>query len=90
MSEVAPSLVASSLPATVIAVYLAGAIVALFVLDAPALPRIGLALLWPLGPIAFVVTISILVAALPIAFPVMGTLALIGTVLAAVLLYRAF
>ena len=40
--------------------------------------RIGLALLWPLGPLAFVLTIAILLTAALIAYPVLGAAALIA------------
>ena len=72
-------------------VYLAGVVVGVLIIDARGLARLGLALLWPLGPLAFVVTISILLLALPIAFPVAGTLvlaALVGLVALAVDLFR--
>jgi hypothetical protein len=41
-------------------------------IDARPLERVMLALLWPLGPIAFVVTITILLAAALIAYPMVG------------------
>ena len=41
-------------------------------IDAPVPPRLALALLWPLGPLAFVVTVTLLVIALPVAFPKVG------------------
>jgi hypothetical protein len=75
MNDVAPSTAA-----VLLAVYLFGVVVALFTIDARGLARVGLALLWPLGPIAFVVTISILLLSLPIAFPVAGTLVLAALV----------
>lgn len=55
-------------------IYMVGAGIALWRADAPWPTRIVLALLWPLGPIAFVVTVSILLAASLIAFPVIGAL----------------
>jgi hypothetical protein len=70
-----------------IAIYLFGVALGLLMIDARGLARLGLALLWPLGPIAFVVTISILLLSLPIAFPIAGTLvlaALVGLVALAV------
>ena len=70
-------------------IYAVGAVVALLVIDAPGWQRLGLALLWPLGPIAFVITISILLLALPIAFPVAGLLALAAALVAALFLYMA-
>ena len=65
-------------------VYLLGVAVALFTIDARGPARLGLALLWPVGPIAFVVTISILLAASLIAFPMLGAIVLAVAVIAAV------
>ena len=63
------------------AVYLAGAAFALWRTDAAWPTRIGLALLWPIGPLAFVATVTILVAASLIAFPlVAGLIAAAGAV----------
>jgi hypothetical protein len=65
-------------------VYVLGVAVALFTIDARAPARLGLALLWPVGPLAFVVTISILLAASLIAFPMLGAIVLAVAVIAAV------
>jgi len=40
--------------------------------DARPAARVGLALVWPIGPLAFVVTVTLLLAALPVAFPKIG------------------
>lgn len=53
-------------------VYIAGVVWGLCAIDAKPLPRIGWALLWPVGPAAFAVTITILLAASLIAFPRFG------------------
>ena len=53
-------------------VYAAGVLVALWRTDARLPARVVLALLWPVGPIAFGVTVSILLAASVIAFPAFG------------------
>jgi hypothetical protein len=53
-------------------VYVAGALWGLLVTDARPVERISLALLWPVGPLAFVVTVTLLLAALPVAFPKIG------------------
>ena len=53
---------------TVLALYLAGVAVGLWRTDAPFPTRLLLAVLWPIGPLAFVVVVAILVAASPIAF----------------------
>jgi hypothetical protein len=56
-------------------VYLAGVLVGLWLGDSRPPVRVGLALLWPLGPIAFVVTIAGLLLASLIAFPLVGVIA---------------
>jgi hypothetical protein len=53
---------------TVLAIYLAGVAIGLWRTDAPLPTRLLLAILWPIGPIAFVVVVAILLAATPIAF----------------------
>ena len=53
-------------------VYVAGVVWGLVAIDARPAARIGLALVWPLGPLAFVVTIAILLAASLVAFPLFG------------------
>jgi hypothetical protein len=51
--------------------------------------RIALAVLWPLGPLAFVVVVAVLYLALPIAFPVVGSIIFaIGAGVAYVLIAR--
>jgi hypothetical protein len=61
------------------AVYGAGALVALWRTDAGWPTRIALALLWPIGPLAFLVTVAILVGASLIAFPlVAGVIAVVA------------
>ena len=58
-------------------IYVAGVALGLMVIDARPLLKIALAMLWPLGPIAFAVTITILLAASLIAFPLWGVAVLI-------------
>jgi hypothetical protein len=60
------------------ALYVAGVAWGLIMIDARPPARVGLALLWPLGPIAFVITITILLAASLIAYPAFGAAVLIG------------
>lgn len=55
--------------------YVAGAIVAFWRTDAGWAGRTALALLWPLGPLAFIVTITMLLAVSLIAFPAVGAAA---------------
>jgi hypothetical protein len=60
------------------ALYAAGAIVAIWRTDAAWPTRLAVAVLWPVGPLAFLVTVSILLAASLIAFPaVAGALAVV-------------
>jgi len=56
------------------ALYAAGVIVAIWRTDAAWPTRLALAALWPLGPLAFLVTVGILLAASLIAFPVVAGL----------------
>lgn len=56
------------------AIYAAGALVAIWRTDAAWPTRLALAVLWPVGPVAFVVTVSILLAASLIAFPLVAGL----------------
>jgi hypothetical protein len=60
------------------AVYAAGALVALWRTDAGWPTRIALALLWPIGPLAFLVTVAILVGASLIAFPLVAGIVVVG------------
>ena len=53
---------------TVLAIYLTGVIIGLWRTDGPWPTRVLLAVLWPIGPLTFVVVVAILLAATPIAF----------------------
>ncbi len=53
---------------TTLAIYLAGVAVGLWRTDAPLPTRVALAALWPIGPLAFVIVVAILLAASPLAF----------------------
>ena len=55
-----------------VAIYVAGVVWGLLKIDARPIARIGLAILWPLGPLAFIVTVAILLTASLVAFPVFG------------------
>jgi len=66
-------------------VYAAGVLIGLATIDARPVPRLALAVLWPLGPLAFVVTIAILIIAALVAFPVVG--AVVVAVVAAALVW---
>lgn len=50
-------------------------------IDARPMTKIALAVLWPLGPLAFAVTIAILLVASLIAFPMFGAAILIAAAL---------
>ena len=64
-------------PGTFLAtLYVAGVTLGLIVIDAHFGVRIGLALAWPVGPLAFVVTLAVLVGAAMIAFPAFGAVVL--------------
>jgi hypothetical protein len=63
-----------------LSIYLSGLVIALAVMRDPWPARIATAMVWPLGPIAFVVVISILLVASAILWPVLilGGAALLG------------
>ena len=61
--------------AAALVIYLVGVIVGLLLTDAPWPARVGLSLAWPLGPIAFLITSTILIVAAAIAFPLVGAIA---------------
>lgn len=50
-------------------VYVAGVLWALLKSDARPAERVAISLLWPLGPLAFLVTVAILLVASVIAYP---------------------
>jgi hypothetical protein len=54
--------------AVLLTAYVIGVLVGLWRTDGPPVTKLTLALLWPLGPIAFLVTISGLIVAAAIAF----------------------
>jgi hypothetical protein len=66
----------------VLLVYGAGVVVGLLRADAPLPTRLALALLWPLGPIAFVVTMTGLLGLALLKAPLAG-LAVAGAAVAA-------
>ena len=55
--------------------YLAGVALALVLTDAHPTLRVVLAVLWPIGPVAFVATVALLLAASVIAFPMVALVA---------------
>jgi hypothetical protein len=58
--------------AAAVAIYLLGLVIGVTRIDGSPAARVGLALLWPAGPLAFAVTIAGLVLASLIAFPALG------------------
>jgi hypothetical protein len=52
--------------------YIGGVVVGLLLTDGRPTERLTLALLWPIGPLAFLVTVAILLAAAAIVFPIAG------------------
>ena len=52
----------------ILTLYLVGVAIGLWRTDAKPLTRLALAILWPIGPLAFVVTVAMLLAASPFAF----------------------
>jgi len=69
--------------AVALAIYVLGVAVGLVRTDAGPAGRVGLALLWPIGPLACVVTVAELLLVAAVAFPVFGAVAV-----AAILIYR--
>lgn len=62
-------------------VYAIGVVLGVVLSDARPLARLPLALLWPLGPLAFVLTMAVLLVVGIIAFPLIGVV--IGVAVAA-------
>ena len=63
-------------------IYALGVIAGLILTDAKPLPRVALALAWPVGPLAFGVVVSVLLLAALYLFPVFGALVAAGGVAA--------
>jgi hypothetical protein len=55
-----------------LSVYAAGVLIAVIRVDGSFATRIGLGLVWPLGLLAFVVTITVLLCVAAVAFPIFG------------------
>ena len=56
--------------------YAVGVLIGLWRTDARWLGRVTLALLWPVGPLAFVLTVSLLLLVSLVAFPLFGAIVL--------------
>ena len=54
--------------------YFVGIVIGLVSIDGGPAARVGLAIAWPLGPIAFVVTVAGLLVVAAIAFPIFGAI----------------
>lgn len=67
-------------------IYSAGFVLAFIKTDAKLLAKFGLALAWPLGPLAFIVTLSILFVVLIVAFPLVGVAIIVTSALLASLI----
>ena len=61
-------------------IYAAGVAAGLVLTDARPAGRIALAVAWPIGPLAFVVTITVLLLSALVIFPVVGALVAAGAV----------
>lgn len=57
-----------------IAMYLAGVLVGVLATQGGVATRLTLGVLWPLGPLAFVITVAGLLVVAAIAFPVFGVI----------------
>jgi len=63
-------------------IYVVGVLVGLFATQGGVATRLGLALLWPLGPLAFIITVAGLLVVAAIAFPIFGAIVAAGIVAA--------
>jgi hypothetical protein len=63
-------------------IYVLGAALAVWRTDAAWPVRAAVAILWPLGPAAFILTVLLLIGASTIAFPAVGVLLAAGGLLA--------
>jgi hypothetical protein len=59
----------TDLVTALVVVYLAGVAIGLLVVDEPFPGRVIVAASWPLGPLAFVAVVTILLLTLPVALP---------------------
>ncbi len=62
----------------VLSIYAVGVILGLVFADTRLLVRLTLALLWPLGPLAFVATMLLLIVVACVAFPPVGVIVALG------------
>jgi hypothetical protein len=59
-------------------VYAVGVLIGLAAAQGGAATRLGLALLWPLGPLAFIITVAGLLVVAALAYPLVGILLAAG------------
>jgi hypothetical protein len=59
-------------------IYVVGVLVGLVVTQGGVATRLGLALLWPLGPLAFIITVAGLLVVAAVAFPAFGVILAAG------------
>ena len=59
-------------------IYVVGVLMGLIATQGGAATRLGLALLWPLGPLAFILTVAGLLVVAAIAFPMFGVVLVAG------------
>lgn len=64
-----------------VVIYVVGVVVGLIATDARPLTRVGLALSWPLGLLAFIVTVGGLLAVSTVLFPAFGVAVLAAALL---------
>ena len=63
-----------SIGTVALSVYAAGVLIALIRVDGSFATKLGLGLVWPLGLLAFVVTVTVLLCVAAVAFPIFGVL----------------
>lgn len=61
-----------------LAVYLVGVVVGLIATQGGPATRLLLAVLWPLGPLAFLITVGGLLVVAAVAFPLFGVILAVG------------
>lgn len=66
--------------AYVLAVYTVGVLLGLAMTDARPLARVALAVLWPIGPLAFVAIVGTLLVTAALVFPLVGAAILAGII----------
>jgi len=67
---------------TLLSIYVVGVLIGLVVMRDPIGPRLATAAVWPLGPMAFVIVLTILLAVSAVLWPVavLGTAVVVGAI----------